>query len=185
MYQKQIIRASFYGMLLVWAVGIIFIGLAALPYHSTSLPAHIQFKTQILFPEGWHFFTRDAREMQTRLYYKNAEGNWVADPHMPNVSAHNSFGANRSGRAMGVEYAMFINELAPDSWVAHEGPINELLHKSTEVPITEVSSTFRDPILCGEYLLLAQEPVPWAWSPSYDQVNMPVKATRLLVNCSL
>lgn len=185
MYNNLIVRLVFYGMLLLWGAGIIFIGLTALPYHSTSLPADVQFKTQVLFPEGWHFFTRDARELQTRVYYKNQYGEWEYEPRMPNVSAYNYFGANRAGRAMGVEYALFLNEVAPTDWYVHEGTVTDLLRQTDQIPATEVSSSFRNPIMCGEYLLLAAEPVPWAWSPTYDRVHMPVKATRLFVNCQL
>lgn len=177
------LRLFFVLILGVWASVIIMIGLTALPYHSTSLPADVKFKAQVLFPEGWHFFTRDAREMQTWVYTKDDSGEWMAEPRMPNSNSYNFFGANREGRAMGVEYAMFLKDVKPANWVDYRGEVSDLLASSDTIPVTQFDSEFNHPVMCGEYLMVAQKPVPWAWSPSYERVKMPAKVTRIIINC--
>ena len=41
-----------------------------------------------------------------------------------------------------------------------------------------------DPLLCGEYLLVFQKPVPWAWSKSLKKIEMPAKIIRFKILCN-
>ncbi len=47
----------------------------------------------------------------------------------------------------------------------------------------EVENKLFKPILCGEFLLVFQEPVPWAWSKSLSTIKMPAKAARITITC--
>lgn len=184
MKRLTLLRLFFTGMLGLWGIAVIFIGMTALPYHSASPSADLILKAQTLFPEGWHFFTKDARLMQTRIYYKDGHGNWRAEDRMPNSSSFNYFGASREGRSMGVEYALFLKELRSEDWVPFRGDESQLLANTDTIPLKQIYSEYDQPIMCGEYLFVAVEPVPWAWSSTYDRVKMPASVTRLQINCT-
>ena len=64
---------------------------AGMPFNPVRLPFEDRFRASLLMPEGWKFFTRDAREERVFLYVKS-DGRWHAAMKTPHASATNAFG---------------------------------------------------------------------------------------------
>lgn len=133
-------------------------------------------------PQGWSFFTRSPREAQTIIYeISNNELNLVDHRHS---SFRHLVGLNRRSSVVMSEMQIVRAEL-PDSifmttqWNYQAGIVGDYPDRSAK----EVDNKLFQPLLCGEFLLVFQEPVPWAWSKSLKTIKMPAKAARITITC--
>lgn len=135
-----------------------------------------------IVPQGWSFFTRSPREAQTIIYeISNNELTLVDHRHS---SLRHLIGLNRRASVVMSEMQIVRAEL-PDSifmtteWNYQAGVTGKYPVASSK----EVENKLFKPILCGEFLLVFQEPVPWAWSKSLSTIKMPAKAARITITC--
>jgi antimicrobial peptide system SdpA family protein len=137
-------------------------------------------RVQLFAPEGWKFFTKNAHD--DRFEALVLEGDRWETP-FANASADPSyaFGANRTGRARGVEVGLLMEKLSKDQWKECTGNPRDCL--SADGIVAHVQNESPAPALCGSVGIVTAPPVPWAWSRNKKPVQMPSRVARLVVQC--
>ena len=135
---------------------------------------------QLVLPQGFAFFTRDAREPDLYLFQQR-DGAWQSASLGPNSRPSNLFGLNRKSRAQSVESALIVSKLLPTAWSeCRDNPTKCLGQSSVQDTIRNVVPA---PTLCGPVGFVLQEPVPWAWSKSQGTTDMHSQITNIHIQC--
>jgi antimicrobial peptide system SdpA family protein len=135
-----------------------------------------------LVPQGWSFFTRNPREAQA-VIYEIKDGVPLPLDHK-HSSIYNFIGLSRRASVIMSEMQVVKAEL-PDSiymttkWSYQENIVGEYPQQPFKV-----KNKISNPLLCGEYLLIFQKAVPWAWSKSMKSITMPAKVARVKIECN-
>lgn len=170
-------------LLAVLITGIILVvycvALAALPYSPISFGRISRINTISLVPEGWAFFTRDAREDVIIVYKKTPTGIWE-QVNVPGASARYLFGLDRKGRAIGVELAMLKAAIADSTWHSSRRPLSAHFQRDT-LPVQHLKNNAAQPLCLGDIIVQVTPPVPWSWARNHSKVIMPYKIARLYV----
>ncbi len=141
--------------------------LSSVPFNPISMDYN---KSQVIFtfiPQGWGFFTRDARELRTLVYSKQGD-----ELNLVNGSASTAselFGLSRESRRENIELGQLISVLPDSIWM--NCPSKKW--QDCESAPYQIQSPFKNPKFNGEYVLIRTEPVPWAWSSRYASIQMP------------
>jgi antimicrobial peptide system SdpA family protein len=135
-----------------------------------------------LTPQGWAFFTRNPREAQT-LIYEIKKDKLVLLNHK-HSSIYNWIGLNRKSSVIMSEMQIIRSKLADSIFINSEW--NYQINKTGNFPKknTLVKNEIFNPILCGEYVLVFQKPIAWAYSKSLKNISMPAKVARIKINCN-
>jgi antimicrobial peptide system SdpA family protein len=174
-----IVRLTFGALVLAWGLVLAAVTIASLPYNPLSMSFSVEFGIRSLVPEGWGFFTREPRGLDS--YLTERTGNqWKPLVRLPISHPHNLFGIDRRPRAIPVELAVLLDQVDEDDW--HESKDDgDLLDAFAAVP---VENPMEHPLLCGPLRVVSREPVPWAWFASGGDVEMPAWVVVLEVRCS-
>lgn len=152
-----------------------------LPYNPVRLPFAEEVSAAVWFPEGWAFFTRDARDEDIYMFTREADGTWRNASALPHFQASHLFGLDRTSKAQGIEVGALVQKAASAQRQAcREAPTACL--NGAAVSLT-VENTAPRPTLCGEVGLAFQKPIPWAWSRSPRPIVMPSRVLKLEVKC--
>jgi antimicrobial peptide system SdpA family protein len=153
---------------------------ASMPHNAIELPGEKRFNAQIVLPEGWKFFTKDAREPRV-LAFTREGGAWRSSDFGPNADAR-FFGLDRVGRTQGVEIGLLLEAAKGEPWSPCSGSPVECLDAATPVaePIVNLAGA---QTLCGDVALVRQAPVPWAWAHAAAETRMPSTVLRMTVQC--
>lgn len=154
---------------------------SVLPYTPVRLPFANELSTPVWFPQGWAFFTRDAREDDTLVFVREG-GTWRNAAARPYFQARYLFGLDRGSKSQGIEMGI----LAQQATSAVPLPCKEAPTVCLEK--APVALTLQNPApahrtLCGEVGLVFQKPIPWAWSRSKRPIVMPSQVLKLEVRC--
>lgn len=172
--------------ILFWIALVIYVLAASLPYNPARSglvsKKELRFSRAIL-PEGFGFFTRNAREPYLLVYKKT--GGEVECVSVHNSSYHNLFGLLRKSRALYLEVGSVFATLQDSLWTRTVGIPGNIFFNQYELPLYTVRNMTPKAILCGEYFLQQVEPVPWAWAGTFDEnrSGMPSEVIRLNVIC--
>lgn len=178
-----------YRYILVFTIGMVLLTIGIFQILFVSLPlnpvqAHIKSQRvfQALAPQGWAFFTRSAREAQVVLYAVQDDSTLVPVPHQ-HARATNLMGLRRTSTRMLLELQTLKQQL-PDE-LFRNTTWNYQADVYGDVPDTmyTVKPVLLDPVLCGNYVLVLQEHVPWAWSSNLHTIRMPAKVIKFHVAC--
>lgn len=138
---------------------------------------------QVLSPQGWAFFTRDARESWYRAFLIDSHG----QPVPANVADYRGApwnGVHRNVRNRGIAIGQVLKGIPKESWSRCEKPITTCFRGIADEQPAQVSLTMRDHTgFCGPALLQEKTTVPWAWRRSYTEINMPSRIAYVDVNC--
>lgn len=154
---------------------------SSLPFNPTRATINLQKTIFSVLPQGWAFFTRSPREAQVILYSITDTGlELVSHRHS---SHENFFGLSRRSTTILSELQYFKETIADNHYIDTEW--NYQCHIYGIIPDNEVSvkNIFKNPLLCGRYLLVLQEQVPWAWLNSMENIKMPAKALSINIKC--
>lgn len=159
--------------------------LAAIIGSSIQTPFYILRKVKsnvsYFMPQGWAFFTRDARE--TRVYaYTLDKHRQLKRLNIPGSSARYLFGLDRHGRKVPVEYLSMIKVIDSTKWVNGHFDSNEILKFSLNGKSIQMTNNAIQPTCCGEVILVKTSAIPWAWS-KFDNIKMSAKMLKLYVHC--
>lgn len=129
-----------------------------------------------LAPQGWGFFTRSPRELQTLIYIKkNAKYELVnksgSDPEY-------LFGLSRYSRRKNIELGQIFSTLPDSIWSVC--PTREIFDCDSG-KVFSVKNVYKNSACFGDYLLILSEPIPWAWAKSYNRITMPFKYCKIRV----
>ncbi|UCJ08207.1 SdpA family antimicrobial peptide system protein [Chitinophaga pendula] len=156
-----------------------FVALASLPNNPVALKSNSRFHVISFLPEGWAFFTRNAREDVLYVYKKQPDGHWEL-VNVPGSSLRFIFGLNRKGRAIGPEIAVLLRQLNDEDWLESRYPVSSFFKTDTLRPHI-VNNTAPDPACSGDLIFQLTPPIPWAWAGSGKEIIMPYKIIRLYV----
>lgn len=166
---------------LVCVAGILFAAEPAVTFNPTKpLLAQDYRPIQVILPQGFAFFTRDAREKDLYLYREEDRG-WTSAMMGPNSRPANLFGLNRKSRAQNVESALILSKIKPNIWWDCDEEPSSCLEQ--DIVRDTVRNVVPQPTLCGPHGFALQEPVPWAWSKSRDSITMKSQITKIHIQC--
>ena len=157
-------------LVLAWGVPVTYALRFYLPFNPSRLASSAP-SFMALIPEGWGFFTRDAREEDLFTYFKNDSDRWV-------LARQWTFGFGRSRRKSSIEAASILARIGTE---AAECSDDHLSCLSSVVPGETIATTHPSPTLCGDIGFVIQKPVPWAWAAA--DVVMPSRFVRVIVTC--
>lgn len=166
-----------------WSVLGLYVAHSQMPPNALELPFEAQVRplARILAPEGWNFFTRNPREERALPFMRHADGTWASAHAGPHAQARYAFGLNRVSRAQGVEIGLLLGGIPSSAWEACQESISTCL--ASGGPVMHLRNVSPAPTLCGDVGLALEEPLPWAWIESRDEVTMPSRVARLDVTC--
>ncbi|MFB1052091.1 SdpA family antimicrobial peptide system protein [Paraliobacillus sp. JSM ZJ581] len=153
----------------------------SLPRNALSMPFVDEIYMQSWFPQGWGFYSKDPTESALYMYdYETFEPstNW------PNNTKENLFGLKRAGRAQGIEAGLIQFKIPGESWVTCEDAPSTCAIENDGLEAVEIENESPYPTICGEHIIVQQEPVPWAWSKYKETTVMPSEIVRVNVTCS-
>jgi antimicrobial peptide system SdpA family protein len=171
--RATIALGAFACVLTLWAVH------AAMPPNAVQLPLESSRTMQVLFPEGWAFFTADPTAVYPQAYELGPGGRWIATGGSLAVPS-DLFGLDRSRRAQGTEMALVLQGVPAADWRnCSGGPTTCLSAAPTAVHVVN-TSTLQN--LCGDVGFVEQQMLPWAWRNT--ATVMPSQVVRVEVRCN-
>lgn len=137
-----------------------------------------------LLPEGWGFFTRDARGRQFVLYQEQLPTNKLTLVTHENASRENWLGLSRMSRRINMEFSRLLDRVPDNAWVERQGPTRFPAVAGGQVIVLDSADLKNQ--LCylrkGNYVAVSYIPVPWAWSkyqehytPSFQFVHIRLR----------
>jgi len=144
---------------------------------------HIIFR---VVPQGWAFFTKNPRENQVLIY--KIENGYAVDCNFKHNNYQYLFGLNRTCTKVSTEIEFIKSKINSDLWSSTRWNYqsNRPIYSIPKgVKQTRMTSKFSDPEIIGSYLLVLQEPVPWAWSKQDKSIKMPAKMVQIEILPSL
>lgn len=135
-------------------------------------------KIKYYVPQGWGFFTKEPRSNLVYVYKYDENNNLKLFQH-PNSSPRYFFGLKKISRAIGLEYGRIINDINPH-WEDFVGE-DKLVYYAENTRFYTYKNMDRYPRLKGDFVFVAYEPIPWAWSTSFDRNNRKGKILKIKV----
>lgn len=154
----------------------------ALPYSVFRKPAARPVQPSIWAPQGWGFFTKEAREGRRSTVYARRSGEWESAMLAPHSNLRNVFGLNRASRAQAVEAALLASSLPRAAWRGCDDTVLDCLRSSAGGSVA-ARNPMPHPTLCGTVGIVVQRPVPWAWTRSRRPVHMPATLATADIEC--
>lgn len=173
------VRLAFLALVAAWGTALALITVASLPYNPLSMALHLEVGIRSLVPEGWGFFTREPRSLDLHLSQPSGDA-WRPIAFLPIAHPRNLFGIDRRPRAIPVELATLLDQIAKSDW---RDTTDADARQQPLAPV-RVTNPMKRPLLCGPLRVVSHEPVPWAWFASGDAVEMPSWVILLDVQCS-
>ncbi|WP_030564843.1 SdpA family antimicrobial peptide system protein [Streptomyces aureocirculatus] len=185
------------GVLVLLVVGVfsvtgLYVVDAAVPGSAMSLPGQQRKHVQTVLPEGWAFFTRDAREKDLYAWkYRDGSGWGQAGNRHHQASPVNLFGVRRSRNSDGIEMGLIYTEALQRKarWVdcalggATDSEKDVLTDCASGRSAVEVRNPTPGPELCGTVAIIRRAPQPWVWAAHGVDEQMPMQLLRLEVGC--
>lgn len=165
----------------VLVVGIAQVLFISLPFNPIKAKVPTERLISSTVPQGWAFFTRNAREAQVKLY-SISEGD-VTPIHQQHSSFVNYFGLKRASSKLLLELQAIRTQITDDQFENTEWNYQKNRYGNIPDTVYHVDNLLNDPMVCGTYLMVLQEHVPWAWSGSLKKIMMPAKVIRFHVSC--
>lgn len=134
-------------------------------------------------PQGWAFFTRNPREAQIIIYeLKNGQIYEIPQKHS---SYKNLLGINRKASKILSELQIILLEnVKKEDYVDLQWNYQANVYDAIPTKTIHCKNKMNNPLLCNQYLVIFQKPVPWAWSKSLDKIKMSAKGIIINVECS-
>jgi antimicrobial peptide system SdpA family protein len=180
---KDFVRSYF---IVLWAFMAFFVFISLVVYtddNPIKMKYHInttQFK--IFFPEGWAFFTKNAKDAEFELY-KTAGDSLIKMAGQRQSEFRNLLGIKRDARSLSVEMSYLLDKIEGDSiWTSFPKGLNNCLHQLPMKAYSVVNRT-KNPLLQGTVFVVRTPVVPWAWANSYFNIVQPVEVLKLNIQC--
>jgi antimicrobial peptide system SdpA family protein len=177
--QQILMRVTKGAILAMWSALLLFVVAGSIAGMPLSLGQANRSRLLTVLPEGWAFFTRDPREATPRIFVRDESGHWVAHGQGESRVA-NWLGLKRDNRVTGIELEKLMAKVPKAKHVHCEGELDKCL-ATQKVPVARVVDEMLVKTLKGEIVVAAAEPVPWAWSASRSEINMPSDVVKLNV----
>jgi len=132
-------------------------------------------------PQGWAFFTRDAREEQVYIYEIDEEGE-LKKINQKHANTDNFFGISRKVSKMFAEVDIITSMIGKKKFYITTWNYDKNSYGEIPDNFVEVKNPIKHPVLCGDYLLVYHKIAPWAWSNN-SKIKMPAKVIKIRVQC--
>jgi antimicrobial peptide system SdpA family protein len=127
-------------------------------------------------PQAWGYFSSPRAE--TFEVYRLGAGGW-SRLDAPIAAAANLFGLRRTTVNHGAEFRNIVSQVG-NRWTETALTAEQIPDAPDHVVVEDYA---REPHLCGDVLLIARPPVPWAWARSPTRPALATKFVRLDVRC--
>lgn len=129
-----------------------------------------------ILPQGWAFFTRNSREGQVILYQK--ENDILKKVPYQHNHYQFAFGLDRTTTKVYTELGLIKNKIHNNLFQEVEWNYQSDIYQKdlSALRKVDIKSPLKKGKLKGEYLMIIQEPIPWAWSKNMDSIKMPAVA---------
>ena len=134
-------------------------------------------KLNIIFPEGWGFFTKNPRDLGLEVY--KIENNKIRLLDASNHSYKNYFGLSRSARLVGYEASTVASEIQKNQWV--KGNNSNLSHHLKDSTMVFSDKKYFNHLTKGEYLLKLYKPIPFAWANKNQEKYAPFSVAKIKI----
>jgi len=162
-------------------VGISIIFVSSIPFNPIQHKLDFVKQVYTYTPQGWAFFTRDAREDQVYIYKINKDGE-LKKINQKHANTDNFFGTSRKVSKMFAEVDIITSMIGKKKFYTTTWNYDKNSYGEIPDNFVEVKNLIKHPVLCGDYLLVYHKIVPWAWSNN-DKVKMPAKVIKIRVLC--
>ncbi|MDC9722978.1 MAG: SdpA family antimicrobial peptide system protein [Urechidicola sp.] len=143
------------------------------------IPNNKSFKSKTtifsFIPQGWGFFTRDPREDIINVYERRNDK--IIKVTKTNSSVESYFGISRKNRLKNIELGIITSQIKNEHWAVGAKSNFSL----TDIATDTITHNFKPQNFFGEYYLVKQERIPWAWSKNYKNLVMPYKYVKIYV----
>ncbi|QTY27747.1 SdpA family antimicrobial peptide system protein [Flavobacterium sp. CS20] len=146
-----------------------------------KLNIDLEHKIFTFVPQGWAFFTRNPREAQIIIYKK--ENEQISEIAQRHSAYQNLFGLNRKASKIMSELQFIKNGLNDSLFDNTKWNYQEKIYNKIPTKPICVKNQMEEPILCGNYIIVFQKTIPWAWSKSIEKIEMPAKIINLNIEC--
>ncbi len=160
----------------VWMSTLILITSVQSPF---NLGSRVKRNVFYFLPQGWAFFTRNAREEKLWIYSRLNDGT-LELVYPPGGSYKYIFGLDRTGRKLPSLYIKLLKVVDSAKWTASSGDLNLIARQSKEIPFLYIKCAKNAIYNKGELLFVQSPIVPWAWS-KMKTVAMPSKYVRIYI----
>lgn len=164
-----------------YPLGVTFFWIIAFSYifkSSVPIVSNTSFKNKAtvfnFIPQGWGFFTRDAREEELILY--ELKNDTILRFTKTNSDVSSFFGASRKSRLIGVESGILVSKIKDTLWKPMKG--NQLI-LDKEMFTDTIINSFTPCHIKGDFFFVLQERTPWAWAG--HKIIMPYKYIKVYV----
>ena len=131
----------------------------------------------IIFPEGWGFFTKNPRDLALEIYRIEKGKAYLIDAS--NQSLDNFIGLSRSSRIIGYETSTLVSNILKNEWkVSTTKNIHD--HINDETIIVKDKSNLNH-LKKGNYLVKVFKPIPYAWSKSNQEKYNPFSVVKIKI----
>jgi antimicrobial peptide system SdpA family protein len=152
---------------------------ASLPVNAVTLPFEQELAPRTWLPQGWGYFSGDARQERTSVYRRGADGVWRAVPAAHQGAPRHLFGLDRAGRVPELEQELLMRAAATEP-AGCEGDDRACLDALG--PPVRVANPAPAPTLCGDLALVRRPPLPWAWA-DHPTTHLPATTLHLEATC--
>lgn len=137
---------------------------------------NIQKQLNVVFPEGWGFFTKNPRDLIMQVYsIENDTINYIS---MSTHSRLSILGISREPRVIGYEASIIANEIPKSFWKDNTS-YNLMNHINDSILIIE-KNNFKH-FKKGDYLFKLYKKIPYAWSKKNQEEFNPFKISRIQI----
>jgi len=175
-YKKKLF-IPFCVLILAWGFVVALLIVSFAPYNPLTPSQTVKTNLSLLAPQGWAFFTRNAREPNTFVYEKGNKLTLIG--FQKNSCSENAFGISRNARLFSVEITEILKQIDTSMW-SQSSRIN-IDSQCSSAKTIKVTNFSVNPVLKDTVFIEYREKTPWAWIQSYDEVKMPSKTIKLYV----
>ncbi|PEK57864.1 SdpA family antimicrobial peptide system protein [Bacillus wiedmannii] len=171
----------FIGFSLMW--GLLFLSsiISGLGTNPLSMSKDANLAISSVLPQGWGFFSKDPRESQVGLYAAEKDSLEVL---WPNMKVKNVFGLYRKGRSQGVEMGLLTTKFKEQDWMKCTDSNLQACKKKADKKVVKVENPISTPLVCGEYYMTKENPVPWNYYKYSDSTYTVTNIVKVDVSCS-
>lgn len=173
-------KILYFNILFFSLIFFIFISLAdSVEYNALNIELPTNKYIFSFFPQGWAFFTKDPREPQSQLF-KLENNKWQRVEHYQS-SMKNYLGMNKGSTRINYELISIYSLIKKTEYSDSYSNIQIGWIENIPTKVIYIKNSFDNPRLRGEYALVIQKIVPWAWSKNLNNEQMPCKIAHLKI----
>jgi antimicrobial peptide system SdpA family protein len=117
--------------------------------------------SNVIFPEGWAFFTRNPRENKMFMY-KILPNNELQEVSMKNSEAGAYFGIDRKNRVIYAKISKIIDDVKPEYWNDFSLIENKITKNEIDnLSVLSIKAT--GPMIYGDFVIMIKKITPFAW----------------------